>query len=136
VLIQSFVPLIQIRRFTRLHSLCWLAPSTFIPPSFRLSVWLRSKGCPHFWDFRCSALLGLPLLRTSGTSVAPHFWNSVAPHFWDFRCSALPLVVSCFHTLIQSVDVSINQVSSPLQLNPQLLNLRGFPWMFGPSAYE
>ena len=33
---QSFVQQIPIRRFTVLHSLCWLSPSTFIPPSFRL----------------------------------------------------------------------------------------------------
>jgi len=38
--IQPFVQMIQIRRFTRLHSLCWLTPSTFIPPSFRLSMCL------------------------------------------------------------------------------------------------
>jgi len=45
---QPFVYLIKIRRFTRLHSLCWLTPSTFIPPSFRLSMCSTSSACPSW----------------------------------------------------------------------------------------
>jgi len=109
--IQPFVQLIQIRRFTVLHSLCWLTPSTFIPPSFRLSMCSRLSASPS-WVRLCriafsvfgfselgsampNRLFGLRLLRAGFGYAESSFRSSACPSWVRlcriaFRSSACP----------------------------------------------
>ena len=70
--IQPFVQMIQIRRFTRLHSLCWLTPSTFIPPSFRLSMCLGFRLVRTGFGYAVS-LFGFRLVRAVFSYAEPNF---------------------------------------------------------------
>ena len=87
-------------------------PVSAFPPGYvpRAIHTFGTSVAPRFWDFRCSALLGLPLLRTSFGSVLFSHSDPIGRRF----------------------DQS-SQFSTPTQ--SPILVLGGFPWMFGPSAY-
>jgi len=132
--IQPFVQLIQIRRFTVLHSLCWLTPSTFIPPSFRLSMCSRLSASPS-WVRLCRIAFSVFGLSELGSAMPNCFsvfglseLGSAMPNcFLGLRLvrhsSIIGVWFSCSNPKHRDFD---HQVRYPIQLNPQHLLLWGF----------
>ena len=76
-----FVQLIHIRRFTRLHSLCWLTPATFIPPSFRLSMCSMSSACPTVFGYAETFFSAFGLSELCSAMPKLSFRPSACPSF-------------------------------------------------------